>query len=273
MKAKEKPLHILQKRFVESLKGGKPFSSLGKADSPVLSSQNLGKIYRRNHFHALFQPLKDTYPGCHRLLGEKSFFLLSRIFILQYPSQDPLLLEYGDLFPSFLEKVLRGPIQGGEEKDSHLATLFPLLQSLANWEWAVKKGALLPPLQNHSVKAHLKDLKEGKDMQLKKNKACLLFCSPWTSLLAFWKELLSVRVGNPLKESSLQLEKKKQYLLLFKAKETLEVQNLHTKTFLLLKSFEKPQLLSQRHLQDLDAISVFLKKGLLILERPAKTQR
>ena len=257
---KESPLKTLQQNFMEALKGKKPFPPLGGMASPVLSSKDLSEIYGRNHFHALFQSLKDTYPGCHCLLEKNSFFMLSQRFISQCPSRDPLLLEYGDRFPFFLKKEMK--TQGKP---------FPFLPLFAKWELTVKKGTLLPSSQPHLIKAYLKDLKKGKDMQVQKSESCLLFCSPWTSLLALWKQLTSTRVRDAQEELPLPLKRKKQYLLLFKEKETLEIQDLNPKTFHLLQHVENPKLLSQMPLQSLNTLSLLLKKGWLILRSPSSS--
>ena len=183
-----KSLKSLQENFIEGLKKEELPSFI--LNPKFIPQRELWEIYRRNHFYPLFESLKDTYPCCYYLLGEKNFFSLSQNFMTQYPSRDPLLLDYGKDFPSFLEDEAK--------KGKELQTL-PFLLELAKWELLVKRGSLLsegtfgesPPKdsQQHK-KSCLEILREEADSNilLQRSRACLLFHSR-RPILELWREL------------------------------------------------------------------------------------
>ncbi|TDQ80598.1 putative DNA-binding protein [Dongia mobilis] len=61
-------------------------------------------IYRNNMAAGLGRVLADRFPVLRRLLGADFFAALTDAFIRQHPPAGPVLLEYGALFPNFVER-------------------------------------------------------------------------------------------------------------------------------------------------------------------------
>jgi hypothetical protein len=60
-------------------------------------------VYRNNVVHSLVNALQARFPVTTRLVGEKFFRSMARIFVARHPPQSPLLMHYGDALPRFIE--------------------------------------------------------------------------------------------------------------------------------------------------------------------------
>ncbi|MEI9975863.1 MAG: DNA-binding domain-containing protein [Ignavibacteriota bacterium] len=60
-------------------------------------------IYRNNVVAGLIDALRDTFPAVRRLVGDEFFDATARVYATANPPRSPILLEYGDTFPSFLQ--------------------------------------------------------------------------------------------------------------------------------------------------------------------------
>lgn len=60
-------------------------------------------VYRNNVVHSLVNALQARFPVTARLVGEKFFRSMSRLFVARHPPQSPLLMHYGDALPRFIE--------------------------------------------------------------------------------------------------------------------------------------------------------------------------
>ena len=69
---------------------------------PARGSAGLA-VYRNNVFASLSAALADTYPVCHRLVGEDFFKACAHHYIRAYPTAEPVLAFYGGHFAEFLK--------------------------------------------------------------------------------------------------------------------------------------------------------------------------
>ena len=67
-------------------------------------------VHRNNAVSSLVEALADTFPVTRQLVGEAFFGAMARLFVLDAPPRSPLLGQYGDGFPAFVERF--EPAQG-----------------------------------------------------------------------------------------------------------------------------------------------------------------
>ena len=67
------------------------------------SAERRFRIYRNNVVVSLIDALEARFPVCLRLVGSAFFRGAAKIFVRQSPPKSPVLAEYGDAFPAFLE--------------------------------------------------------------------------------------------------------------------------------------------------------------------------
>lgn len=60
-------------------------------------------VYRNNRMAALITTLTDAYPVVARLVGEAFFRAMAADYARQTPPTSPILLQYGDGFPEFID--------------------------------------------------------------------------------------------------------------------------------------------------------------------------
>ena len=61
-------------------------------------------VYRNNVTVGLIGALADTFPAVQRLVGEKFFDAMAKVYVQAEQPTSPLLFRYGTGFPAFLEK-------------------------------------------------------------------------------------------------------------------------------------------------------------------------
>ena len=61
-------------------------------------------VYRNNVVVGLISAIETNFPATRRLLGEQYFRGLVRQFVLAKPPQIPLMFEYGEAFPEYLNR-------------------------------------------------------------------------------------------------------------------------------------------------------------------------
>lgn len=59
-------------------------------------------VYRNNVTVGLIDALADTFPAIVRLLGERFFRAMARVYVADHPPASPLIFEYGRDFPDFI---------------------------------------------------------------------------------------------------------------------------------------------------------------------------
>lgn len=80
-------------------------------------------VYRNNLRHTLIDALATRFPACHRLLGAESFAFHAAAYLEMRPPSSPVLLHYGDDFPSYLA-------------DQPQLMPWPFLADVARIDWA-----------------------------------------------------------------------------------------------------------------------------------------
>ena len=60
-------------------------------------------VYRNNLYARLSDALRSRYPVVERLVGRDFFYAAAAVFIGAHPPSSPVLIEYGEAFPAFLE--------------------------------------------------------------------------------------------------------------------------------------------------------------------------
>lgn len=60
-------------------------------------------VYRNNVVTSLIDALADTFPVTRELVGDEFFRAMARFFVSKRPPRSPILAEYGDEFPAFIE--------------------------------------------------------------------------------------------------------------------------------------------------------------------------
>lgn len=60
-------------------------------------------VYRNNVFSSLIDALGDTFPVVQELVGVEFFRAMAQVFVQNQPPSSPLLVQYGEQFPAFIE--------------------------------------------------------------------------------------------------------------------------------------------------------------------------
>lgn len=59
-------------------------------------------VYRNNVTVGLIEALRARFPVCERLVGEEFFQAMARVFVMANKPRSPLLMIFGDEFPTFI---------------------------------------------------------------------------------------------------------------------------------------------------------------------------
>jgi hypothetical protein len=60
-------------------------------------------IHRNNIMASLISALVTRFPVVRRLVGDEFFRAMARVYVIEQPPRSPVLLQYGDTFPGFIE--------------------------------------------------------------------------------------------------------------------------------------------------------------------------
>jgi len=121
-------LHDLQRLFKDGLLADDEETLLAHVAGDGLDPQARLAIYRHHVLTTLTTTLESAFPVVCRLVDKRFFAYSADAFIRQHPPAGPCLVEYGALFPEFLERF--PPCQG-----------HPYLPDTARLEWAVHQAA------------------------------------------------------------------------------------------------------------------------------------
>lgn len=133
------PLELLQKKFVASAFGevAAAFTSVVSGGGKLTPAEAVD-VYHKGYSARLSESLGETFEACWRVLGDDDFLKSCEIYARSVPSVFYNLSDYGDSFPSFLEKRFRKSA--------------PFIGDLATLEWSykdifhAKPHAGLPPV-------------------------------------------------------------------------------------------------------------------------------
>lgn len=118
-------LKEIQQAFYQSLSGSEIDVNLIKEIALVGQGMPTKRfaIYRNNRNETLTNTLKNTYPVCLKLVGERFFNAMAKAYILNNASYSPTLDQYGNVYPSFIQTY--EPVSA-----------LPYLADIAKLEWA-----------------------------------------------------------------------------------------------------------------------------------------
>ncbi|ADZ89492.1 DNA-binding domain-containing protein [Marinomonas mediterranea] len=91
-----------QSDFVISLLNNHDTALSGLAGSTEENKARFN-VYRNNVFSSLIDALGDIFSVSKQLVGEDFFRAMARVYIADNPPQSPILSQYGDRFPEFIE--------------------------------------------------------------------------------------------------------------------------------------------------------------------------
>lgn len=61
-------------------------------------------VYRNNVIVGLSEALRTQFPATERIVGTEFFTALARVFVSSEPPRSPVMLNYGERFPAFIER-------------------------------------------------------------------------------------------------------------------------------------------------------------------------
>lgn len=126
----------IQQRFAANLDAESDQSALTAFASDLVQDERLTSeariaIYRNNTKAVRINALKQIYPVCHAILGERCFRSLARDHIYAHPSYSSDLNYYGHEFPQTLNRFLHGLECNRRTNFEGMA----YLPDLARFEW------------------------------------------------------------------------------------------------------------------------------------------
>lgn len=131
-------LHEMQRDFSRYLLGG-PADRIAAAVLPDrLDPARRAQIYRNHLRISLTEALTATFPVTARLVGPDYFAAAARRFVEALPPRGPVLAEYGEDFPAYLETLPHAPAYIGD---------------VARLEWAMNLSFNAPDIAALSASA------------------------------------------------------------------------------------------------------------------------
>lgn len=122
-------LQQVQQAFAEGLLGGDAILPL--VAPATLPASALLQVYRNNFVLGLSEVLASSYPAVKAMVGEDFFAAAARGFVLAEPLREGAVMHYGEGFGDWLASL-------------PTTAELPWLKSLAHFEWALDRAALLP---------------------------------------------------------------------------------------------------------------------------------
>jgi len=127
-------LHDLQRVFKDGLLADDKETVLAHIAGDGLDPRARLAIYRHHVLTALTATLESAFPVVCKLVDKRFFAYAADAFIREHPPVEPCLVDYGAVFPEFLEGF--PPCQG-----------HPYLPDVARLEWAVHQAAQVAPVR------------------------------------------------------------------------------------------------------------------------------
>src|SRR5712692_9940696 len=160
-------LHDLQRVFKDGLLADDEEAVLAYIAGEGLDPRARLAIYRHHVLTTLTATLESAFPVVCKLVDKRFFAYAADVFVREHPPAGPCLVEYGAVFPEFLEDF--PPCQG-----------HPYLPDIARLEWAVHEAtqvAEVRPLDRGRLDAiPLDDLPA---LRFSMDPTLSYVCSPW----------------------------------------------------------------------------------------------
>jgi hypothetical protein len=101
----ESGLRDLQRGFAEAIfSQDAPIPATVRKASGKACLSRFG-VYRNNVVASLIGAIGSRYPACRAILWPETFDGAARLYIMSEPPRSPVMLHYGDSFPSFLRRI------------------------------------------------------------------------------------------------------------------------------------------------------------------------
>ena len=97
-----RPARHSQQVFAHALLSSAAPVPSGLAGSGGSASVRRFGVYRNNVVAGLKDALEDTFSVVRRIVGEEFFSAMARVYVMANPPRSPVLLKYGETFPTFL---------------------------------------------------------------------------------------------------------------------------------------------------------------------------
>ena len=110
MKYPEGGLNTIQKWMQAALVNPEMAYKQGMTDhyiapAPQLSPSQSLAIYQRSYYRRLLECMQSQFKALYHTLGKELFEDFAMIYLRQYPSENPSLIDLGRRFPDFLEET------------------------------------------------------------------------------------------------------------------------------------------------------------------------
>ncbi|WP_294623152.1 DNA-binding domain-containing protein [uncultured Roseovarius sp.] len=96
-------MSVSQTQFHDALLDSSTSVPIGLSDGRGQPAGARFSVYRNNVAVSLTEALEVSFPAILSLIGHENFKKTAGLFLRQHPPKNPMIMVYGDEFPSFLE--------------------------------------------------------------------------------------------------------------------------------------------------------------------------
>jgi hypothetical protein len=93
-----------QRIFAEALLGPTTPVPRGLVGPDREPSEKRFNVYRNNVVAGLIETLKAAFPAVCRIVGDEFFAAMARVYVALEPPRSPVMLDYGETFPDFIDR-------------------------------------------------------------------------------------------------------------------------------------------------------------------------
>lgn len=92
-----------QRHFAAALLDPGMTVPLGLIGPDLQPSKKRFNVYRNNVVAGLVEALKAAFPAVRRIVGDEFFAAMARVYVALEPPRSPIMLDYGNTFPDFIQ--------------------------------------------------------------------------------------------------------------------------------------------------------------------------
>jgi len=96
-------MNVTQTEFTTALLNADAPIPAGMVDSQGRPAGKRFDVYRNNVIVSLIDALETAFPAIHKLVGDAFFKAMAGVYVRAYPPTTPMMMFYGNAFPTFLE--------------------------------------------------------------------------------------------------------------------------------------------------------------------------